>query len=118
MSADPGQIEQVLMNLAVNARDAMPKGGTLTIETANVRILTRPTPGRHMAVKPGPTSCSPSAIPASAWTRPRRRGSSNRSSPPRAAGAGTGLGLSTVFGIVKQSGGSVEVYSEPGRGTP
>ena len=116
VKADPGQIEQVLMNLAVNARDAMPQGGKLTIETAQRRagrgLRPRPRRGSSRAA----TCCWRSATPAAAWTRRRRRGSSSRSSPPR-RGKGTGLGLATVYGIVKQSGGHVEVDSEPGRGT-
>jgi len=114
--ADPGQIEQVLVNLAVNARDAMPGGGKLTIETANTEVdeayaadRAEPAPGHYVAVKVSDTG---TGMPAEVIDRAFEPFYSTK---PK--GEGSGLGLATVYGIMTQAGGSTRIYSEPGIGT-
>jgi two-component system cell cycle sensor histidine kinase/response regulator CckA len=116
IKADPGQVEQIVMNLALNARDAMPSGGHLTLETANMSVAEDGIPG-------------PKRLPAGSWTvlRVRDNGAgmdeatlSHLYEPfftTKEAGKGTGLGLSTVYGIVKQAGGHIFCHSEVGKGT-
>jgi two-component system, cell cycle sensor histidine kinase and response regulator CckA len=114
--ADPGQIEQVLLNLAVNSRDAMPKGGVLTIETVNATVE-RDHNGRTPTLKTGnyvllmvsDTGCGMDDATRARIFEPFFT--------TKGAGAGTGLGLFTVAGIVKRYGGAVDVVSTPGRGT-
>ncbi|MEE9229871.1 MAG: ATP-binding protein [Acidobacteriota bacterium] len=116
VKVDPGQFEQVIVNLAINARDAMPEGGTLTIETAHVKP-TQPQRREQSSARSGPAVCLFVRDTGQGMDSETRARIFEPFFTTKEVGKGTGLGLAMVYGVVTQSGGTIEADSEPGTGT-
>jgi signal transduction histidine kinase len=117
VKADSSQLEQVLVNLVLNARDAMPAGGTITIETANVEVTPVRVAGEGLGVKPGPYVLLTITDTGTGMDQETRSHVFEPFFTTKAKGKGTGLGLATVYGIVDQSGGAIAIDTALGRGT-
>ena len=114
--ADEGLIQQLLLNLVINSRDAMPEGGTVLIQTSSIE-LTADYIGQNFRIKPGYYACIQVTDTGVGMDEQTRRRVFEPFFTTKEQGKGTGLGLSTVYGIVRQCGGSIDVYSEPSHGT-